>query len=455
MRHISPAATASWPLQTPTLCAGLIAATLVLIPCAADAGSFDVFGYGARGIGLGGALTATVSDHTAVYYNPAGLARRDVVQLGTDMYTAVPSLSLDLQSAPQDVAYTPAKPPVHSGAGIGAVFPLVEGLNLGVALHIPLGRLLTVELLDPQVPQWYRYDALPGKIQIAAGLGYRLLDWVYVGVGFQSLASMEGDAAIALDVSNEQIPRRELSLELIHTASPTAGVVVEPPFAPGLSLGVSYRGDLSLEFGLPIAFDLGEALDFTIAATGITLYTPHEVSGGIAFDFRQTTGAPLVLSTDVTWSAWSLAPPPSVDFYLDFEGDLIDAAGAEDLLDFRVGQEPQAAFRDTVTVRAGGEWAPYPSLALRAGYAYRPSALAPATGFTNYVDTDAHLLSVGAATQFNDPLEVEESPITLEFGAQIALLQETEMPKDGTGPVDDFTAGGHVLTLALTARHDF
>lgn len=432
-----------------------IAALILCVPATASAGSFDVFGYGARGIGLGGAMTATSDDHTAVYYNPACLARRDVVQLGTDIYTAVPSLDLALQRDPTDAAYTPARPPVHSGAGIGAVFPLIDGLNLGVALALPLGRLLTVELLDPQIPQWYRYDALPGKIQIAAGLGYRVAPWLHIGLGVQSLASMNGDAAIGLDVSNEQIPRRDLSLELIHTASPTAGILVDPPFAPGLSLAVSYRGDLALEFGLPIAFDLGEALDFTIAAQGITLYTPHELSAGVAFDFRQTTGAPIMLTTDVTWSAWSLAPPPSVDFHLDFEGELLDAAGAEDLLDFRVGNEPQAEFRDTITARVGAEWAPAQSLALRAGYAYRPSALAPATGFTNYVDTDAHLLSVGAATMFDDPLEVEERPVTLEFGAQLALLQETDMPKDGTGPVDDFTASGHVLTFALTARHDF
>ena len=77
-----------------------IAALLVLLPGSAYAGSFDVFGYGARGIGLGGAMTATADDHTAVYYNPAGLARRDVVQLGTDIYTSVPSLNLDLSADP-------------------------------------------------------------------------------------------------------------------------------------------------------------------------------------------------------------------------------------------------------------------------------------------------------------------------------------------------------------------
>ena len=111
----------------------------------------------------------------SVYYNPAGLSRRDVGQLGTDFYMAVPSLAITPRSPVQDPAYTPSVPPVHNGAGIGAVFVLADRLNLGVAVQVPLDHLLSVELLDPQVPQWYRYDALPGKVQLAAGLAYHVL----------------------------------------------------------------------------------------------------------------------------------------------------------------------------------------------------------------------------------------------------------------------------------------
>jgi long-chain fatty acid transport protein len=434
---------------------GLVGLLLAMQPGVAHAGSFDVFGYGARGMALGGAMTAVCDDYTAVYYNPAGLSRRDVAQFGTDLYVALPSLDLTPTTELTDPSYAPASPPVQNGAGIGAVFPILDALNLGVAIQVPWDHLLSIELLDPQIPQWYRYDALPGKVQLGAGLGYRVLPWLHVGLGVQSLAALDGGAEIELDPANEQIGRRDLGLELIHTVSPTAGIVVEPPFAPGLTAALSYRGALHLNFGLPILFHMGESLDLTIAASGIALYTPHEFNAGLSWDLAKSTNAPLILTADMSWSRWSLAPRPSVEFYLDLEGELVSGAGAEDLLDFRVGSEPAPDFRDTVTVRGGAQWTPIHHLALRTGYAYRPSALGPATGFSNYVDSDAHMLSLGAATQFPNPIEATSRPLTLEFATQLILLDDFDVKQETRGPVGDFGGGGHLLTFALTARQEF
>lgn len=41
----------------------------------ARANPLDTFGFGSRGTAMGGAQSADVSDYTAGYYNPAGLAR--------------------------------------------------------------------------------------------------------------------------------------------------------------------------------------------------------------------------------------------------------------------------------------------------------------------------------------------------------------------------------------------
>jgi hypothetical protein len=56
----------------------ILAAVLLVAPAAARAAetaSFLDIGVGARGIGMGGAFTALADDSTAVYWNPAGLAR--------------------------------------------------------------------------------------------------------------------------------------------------------------------------------------------------------------------------------------------------------------------------------------------------------------------------------------------------------------------------------------------
>ena len=48
---------------------------------AALANPLDYFGFGARGPGMGNAQVALADDFSANYYNPAGLATRDALQL--------------------------------------------------------------------------------------------------------------------------------------------------------------------------------------------------------------------------------------------------------------------------------------------------------------------------------------------------------------------------------------
>jgi hypothetical protein len=58
----------------------LLAVVLLSIPAAlraAETASFLDIGVGARGIGMGGAYTALADDSSAVYWNPAGLARME------------------------------------------------------------------------------------------------------------------------------------------------------------------------------------------------------------------------------------------------------------------------------------------------------------------------------------------------------------------------------------------
>src|SRR5258708_8986939 len=64
------------------LCSGLF---LCFAPLAAGAGGFESGGLGARATGMGGAFVGVADDWTAIYWNPAGLARLKGKEVGASL----------------------------------------------------------------------------------------------------------------------------------------------------------------------------------------------------------------------------------------------------------------------------------------------------------------------------------------------------------------------------------
>ena len=108
-----------------------------------------------------------------------------------------------------------------------------------------------------------------------------------------------------------------------------------------------------------------------------------------------------------------------------------------------------------MTARGGVQWTPWRQLILRGGYSFRPSALSGTSGFSNYVDTDAHLISLGAGTEVSNPLQAQARPLSLALATQVTLLKDVSVQQDRPGPVGDFSGGGQILTIALTAQQAF
>ena len=264
---------------------------------------------------------------------------------------------------------------------------------------------------------------------------------------------MVGGATVVLDLPNEDIPRRDINVELETTAAPTAGLLLEP--LEGLRFGLCWRDELGLELALPILFDNGETLDFEVAVDGVALWVPMQLSFGASVDLDKLASLPLLLSFDVIWDRWSTAPSPELNVVIDVQGDAVEGLGFEEGLDFSPGPVPPAGFEDTLTLRFGAETRVTDAFALRAGYAYRPSALVPQTGFTNYVDADAHIIGSGGSVTFRAPLEINENPVTIAVGIQYTRLAEVQVDKAAAGPVPSYKTSGNLLALSLTVSHDF
>ncbi len=439
---------------------------LVVAPAAARASVFDTYGFGARGAAMAGAQTAAAEDFSAVYYNPAALTVHKHPHVGTALTLVAPSCSLERDAsglAPSGLTRgtpSPAAGPAPAtetpdpnlGITLGLLFPLGGKIQnkfaLGIGLYLPTIQVTRVDALDAATPQWYRYEALPDKIVIVPGLAYEIVPMLSVGLGMQVLGSLNGAADVDLDLLSQRFTRKNLKVDVDTATGLTAGLLFRP--TDTLRFGFSYRNALALDYHLRTDIRIQEVGHLVADISGTSLFTPTQYTWGAAWQPLGEAGG-LTVAADVLWARWSQAPDPTAHFDVTLDGNELNQGS----LEARSGRVDLGAV-DTVSPRLGVEYQPTADWALRAGYQLSPTPLPAQTGRTNYIDSTAHQLGLGAGYSFADPLEIHDSPLTIDLSAQWTHLQDRKMRKSSpTDPLGDYTAGGELLSFNLTLRHDF
>lgn len=410
-----------------------------------QASVFDTYGFGARAAAMANAHVAAADDYTAVYYNPGALTLHKSPQTGVGVHVIVPALHIDGRFGADDP--TPVEPDANVGVHLGLLFPLgglIENrFAFGVGLYLPTIQVTRVESFDPATPHFYRYGALPDKINLALAAAFEIHETVSVGVGYQYLGRLDGDARIELDLLNRRFSRKDVAVDIEGVGGFTAGVHVRP--LPSLAVGLSYRAPLSIEYDLLVDILLKDVGLLTVDIDGIALYTPPQYSVGVAWRRPDLT-----VTADLVWARWSEAPDPSPHFDISLDGAPL---GLEPIT--ATGAPVDLAAQDTLSPHLGVEWAPTESTRLRAGWALRPTPLPAQTGHASYLDGDVHLLGLGAGYRFADPLEVHQAPITLDLTAQLTAMPARSHAKRVADAGPDAETRGHIWHLALTFRHDF
>lgn len=433
--------------------ATLVVPAALLVPGTAAASLLDIYGFNPRGTAMGNAQAAVADDYTATFYNPAAMTQRKQINVGAGFIATVPSLHIDRDAHHSDVPNE--LPPSFAGVNLGALFPLggllENRLAIGLALYLPTLNLLRAEGIDAQVPQYYLFQNLPDKYDLLGAAAFEFGPWLSVGAGVQVLAGLDGAVDLHVDLTNRTVAQRAVNVEVSPVAAPTVGLFSRP-IAP-LRLGASWRGALSLDYRLPTRLVITELVDLNLDIGGTVLYSPHVFNVGAAWTF---SAIDLVASAEVSHALWSRAPDPSPRFEIDIEGDLVRGIGLGDRLDVGNGADIELGFVDTTTVRLGLEQRPTESLAVRAGYAFRPTPAPVPTEAFNYIDGDAHLLSLGAGVSFRDPLEIRENQLHLDVAWQLTLLNEVRVEKTlgARDPVGDYSAGGRIHSISVSLRHD-
>jgi hypothetical protein len=121
----------------------------------------DTYGLGARSTALGGAVSASVSDYSAGYYNPAGLAQGG----GSELSLGYLYASHRLELSGHDSMVDPVRGFVGGLVARGAVAR--APVAVGLTAHVSDERLSRLRTRRPEEPYWVRYDDRPQLLYLS------------------------------------------------------------------------------------------------------------------------------------------------------------------------------------------------------------------------------------------------------------------------------------------------
>ena len=383
----------------------------------------EVFGAGVRSQSMAGAMSATASDYTAAWHNPAALTLGHG-SMGVALLAGVDRTSIVLTPRPQGYA-----PPGYqlrlrprtdtetrsqlTGVLVGLALELFsEDLRAAAMLYIPRegfshGQTWFADEREQHFSNQLHFELLGERLRsevIAAALAYRLGPWISVGIGLTLLPHSATDASVytpnAADPAHVEM---NTQIEQGVVKSLTAGVLVEP--TDGLRFAVSFvdesafrvRGQTEVQINGQQELDeypIHQPLGFSVHVS------PPLFRAGAAW-VRDT----FLITVEGTYSVWSR---------------------------YRDSHDGDAGLDDTINVRAAIEYERSAGTFLRAGLGWLPSPVPSQTGRTSYVDNDRLVFSAGAGKAFalwNEDLQID-------FAIQVQALlpreaQKTRSP-DGT-----------------------
>lgn len=434
----------------------ILAAALLLGATVSSANTLDLIGGSPRATAMGGAQTAESNDPAATFYNPAMLGKQNTVNtLLAVTYTATLASveRTDLDSSKElDCTYCTPKPSL--GFIIGLTAPLQgklkDRVTIGLTVHLPSDVVLRTKVATPDRPFWYLYDNNLNRLVLFLGAGIKIIDEVYLGVGTQILADLVGQGAqMEVDLFSKDVRFREINSHLAPHPAPTAGLSFFP--TRGLRAGISWRNEMSNFYSIPAEVNLGGVGTLAFVLSGYNHYTPHQFNAGVGYDISDQT----TVSADISYELWSAAPTPFVDLVIDLSGETLEALGLGDALDI-TAPHTEPGMANTFNVKVGFEQRVSDVFAARAGLFFRPTMVprqdAPGT---NILDATRIGGSLGVGSQFHDPLEMFEGPITFDLGLSGSSILNREATKEPTDPVPSYRYSAVVIGAQASLSYAF
>lgn len=389
-------------------------------------GEKDATGSGARQRAMGGAGIAGARGHDALYYNAASLASSWNLVGGAELSLTLPAASVSSPSgdfnnnAEGDLyalgyAHVGIAGPVsynncptcdsknaefpHDCPACGTPYAPVDPggfltrLFWGASLDLSLRNVGYVNTTSDQSnPEWMRYGRAQEQLTASGGVAYRITDWIAAGISVSFLYSTFGSihndffalSSTPSNISFEQKTKYFLALN--------AGILVSP--SDRLHFGLSYRSEQAANvendsvtnvdtFGLPA--------DVVILIEATTNYSPQQLGFGASWRISDSW----TVIADVVWMDWSEYPGPYSYLTEKEDGPAVTPP------------HPNIRFKDTFVPKLGAEYAVSKTWKLRAGYGFHPSPAPDQGGTTNVIDSDVHIITLGAAHDLSADFRIE------------------------------------------------
>jgi len=442
----------------------LVVAVLVLSATAARANPFDYIPFGARAMGMGGAYGALASDYSANFYNPAGLATRDDLQLSIGYTLVQPTLTLNDEDLDVDAI---------RGFQGGLVMPgKVWGhrLALSVALHLPDERVTRLRALPESQPRFVLYDNHPQRIVLTTSVGFEVVkDLVYVGVGLTYLSDTQGRLRVTGDVDlqdeNGTTLLSAVDVDFKAVRYPSAGILLTPrddlrigltyrdEFDLSLDIGVVVNGDIVINGGTPERTPIVEGASLEVTSKNSNLFSPRQLALSIAWT-PELCGLGWAFAGELTWSQWSRFISPTA---------LLGTSLTADPLPLRIPPNPAPTdprFHDTLVPRLGAEVKAIDGanvdLTVRLGSWFERSPAPTQTGNTNYTPGVKLGFGLGFTLDVVYCSDIFPKPLSLDFGALLEWMPErTHNKSNPADPVGDYRSAGTLIGFTTGLRFAF
>jgi len=360
---------------------------ILLLSSGLLANGLNLNGFGARAAAMGGAFVGLADDFTAVFWNPAGLARMTKGTFGVTGDFLMPrgtygfgDFSMKTEGKTYPAGLLGYFHPISDRIVIGVGAYTLSGLGadwVNPGLEAAFISPLPPEAFTPPVEP-YTWKSFIGSVTVAPTVAFKLTDQIFLGATFNinygffqtkqwgeytfvplgaPAAPAPGEGVLAAPGILFNFGQASLNVHGWGFGA-TIGLLVEP--IDQVSFGITYRTETKMKMKGTTELENLPLLDPGLSDASdaeMTVYSPMWLAGGLAVRPVEN----LTVTFDLQWTNWSKLTNIDVVF-LDSGWNTLGIMGNTLYLDWK----------NEIQIRAGLEYT-LGNLALRAGYYYDPA----------------------------------------------------------------------------------